>query len=86
MKTESRLVAKGFSRQVEGVDYNETTSPTPTAAPVKMIDTVDNIKSLPVQHLDVCQVFVQTPLKENIFMRSPPGCGERSRKIVRLLK
>ena len=85
MKTKSRLVAKGFS-QVAGVDYNETTSPTPAAAPVKMIAAVANEKGLPVYHLDVSQAFVQAPLKEDIFMRLPPGCGELSGKIVRLLK
>ena len=85
MKTKSRLVAKGFS-QVAGFDYNETTSPTPAAAPVKMIAAVAYEKGLPVYHLDVSQAFVQAPLKEEIFMRLPPGCGELSGKIVRLQK
>ena len=75
VKTKSRLVAKGFSH-VAGVDYNETTSPTPAAAPVKMIAAVANEKGWPVYHLDVSQAFVQAPLKEDIFMRLPPGCGE----------
>ena len=43
-------MAKGFS-QVAGID--ETTSPTPVAAPVKMIAAVANEKGLPVYHLDV---------------------------------
>ena len=81
----SRLVAKGFS-QMADVDYNETTSPTPTAAPVKMIAAVANEKGLPVYHPDVYQAFVQASLKEDISMRLPPGCGELSGKVVRLLK
>ena len=85
MKTKSRLVAEGFS-QVAGVDYNETTSPTPATAPVKMIAAVADEKDLPVYHLDVSQTFVQAPLKEEIFMRLPPGCGELPGNIVRLLK
>ena len=85
MQTKSRLVAKGFS-QVAGVDYNETSSPTPAAAPVRMIAAVANEKGLPVYHLDVSQTFLQALLKEDIFMRLPPGCGELTGKIVRLLK
>ena len=85
MKTKSRLVAKGFS-QVAGADYNEATSPTPAAAPVKMTAAVANEKSLPVYHLDVSQAFVQGSLREYTLMRLPPDCEELSRKIVRLLK
>ena len=75
----SRLVAKGFSN-VAGVDYNETTSPTPAAAPVKMIAAVANEKGMPVYHLDVSRAFVQATLKETIFMCPSPGCGELSEK------
>ena len=85
MKTKSRLVAKGFN-QGAGVDYNETTSPTPTAAAVKMITSVVNEKGLPVYHLDLSQAFVQASLKKEIIMHLPPSCGELSGKIVRLQK
>ena len=85
VKTKSRLVAKGFSH-VAGVDYNDTTSPTLAAAPVTMIAAVANEKTSPVYHLDVSRAFVQAPLKEEIFMSLSPRYGERSGKIVRLLK
>ena len=78
-------MAKGFS-QAAGVDYIKTTFPTPAAAPVKMRAAVANEKGLPVDHLDMSQAFVQAPLKEDISMRLPPGYGELSGKIVRLLK
>ena len=69
-----------------GVDYNEITSPTPVAASVKITAAVANEKGLSAYHLDVSQAFVQAHLKEAIFMRLPPGCGELSGKTVRLLK
>ena len=84
-ETNSRVVAKGFT-QVQDVDYHETTSPTPASTPVKMITAIANEKGLPVFHLDVSQAFVQAPLEEEIFMRLPPGCGELSGKVVKLLK
>ena len=79
------MVAKGFT-QMPNVDYHETTSPTPASAPVKIIAVAANELGLPVFHLDVSQAFVQAPLAEEIYMRLPPGCGELSGKIVRLLK
>ena len=85
MKTKSRLVAKGFS-QVEGVDYDEKASPTPAAAPFNMIAAVAIERGLPLYHRDVSQAFMEAPLREEIFMRLPPGCGELSGKIVWLLK
>ena len=85
LKTESRVVAKGFT-QVQDVDYHETTPPTPASAPVKMIAAIANEKGLPVFHLDVSQAFVQAPLEEEIYMRLPPGCGKLSGKVVKLLK
>ena len=78
-------MAEGFS-QIANIDYHETTSPTPAYAPVKMIAVIANEKGLPVFHLDVLQAFVQAPLKEEIFMRLPQGCGDLSGKVVKLLK
>ena len=85
LKTKSRVVAKGFT-QVQDIDYHETTSPTPASAPVKMIEAIANEEGLPVFHLDVSQAFVQAPLEEEIYMRLPPGRGELSGKVVKLLK
>ena len=49
IKAKSRLCAKG-STQVQDVDYHETTSPTPTSAPVKTIAVIVNELDLPVIH------------------------------------
>ena len=85
LKAKFRVVAKGFT-QVQDVDYHETTSPTPASAPVRMIAAITNEKGFPVFYLDVSQAFVQAPLEEEIYMRLPPGCGELSGKVVKLLK
>ena len=85
LKTKSRVVAKGFT-QVQDVDKLETTSPTPASAPGKMKAAIANEKGLPVFYLEVSQAFVQAPLEEEIYMRPPPGCGELSGKVVKVLK
>ena len=71
VKTKSPMVATGFT-QMPNIDYHETTSPTPAAAPVKIIAVAANELGLPVFHLDVSQAFVQAPLDEEIHMRLPP--------------
>ena len=85
LKTKSRVVAKGFA-QVQDVDYHDTTSLTPAPAPVKIIAAIANENDSPVFHLGVSQAFVQAPLEKGIYMRLPPGCGELSDKVVKLLK
>ena len=55
------------------------------SAPVKILAAFTK-ESLPVFHLYVSRAFVQAPLKQELYMRSPDGCGEFSCKVVRLLK
>ena len=43
---------------------------------------VANDKGLSVYHLDVSPSFLQTPLKEEIFVSLPLGCGELSGSVV----
>ena len=65
VRTKSRLLAKSFT-QVQDVDYHETTPPTSTSTPVKMLAVVANEIGLPVFHLNVSQAFVQAPLEEEL--------------------
>ena len=51
-----------------------------------MLVVVANELGVPVFHLDMSQAFVQAPLEEEIYMRLPPGCGELSNRVVKLLK
>ena len=82
-KTKARLVAKGFS-QVQDVDYFQTFAPTPSSASLKTLAAVATKQGLKIFHLDVAQAFVRTKLDAEIHMELPDGCGDMSRKIVRL--
>ena len=83
VRAKARLVARGF-RQVEGVDYFETFAPTPASSCVRLLASIACELDLDLCHFDAEQAFVQSDLKENVFMRLPQGCGDLSGKVVRL--
>ena len=66
-KTKARLVAKGFMQR-EGVDYLQTSAPTPAAASVKILMTVANEKGYKIYHLDVAQAFTKAELDFVIYI------------------
>ena len=84
-KTKTRLVSKGFMQR-EGVDYLQTSAPTPAAASVKSLMTVANEKGYKIYHLDVAQSFTKAELGCVVYMKLPGGCGDLSGKFVRLDK
>ena len=53
---------------------------------MKIIAVAADDFSLLIFHLDMSQAFMQAPVKEKIYMRLPPKCGELSGNIVMLLK
>ena len=85
LKSISRVAANGCT-QVQDQDYHEKTPPTPTSTPVTMIVAIANEKGLSGFHLGVSQAFVQVPLEEELYVRLPPGGGELSGKVVKVLE
>ena len=81
-KHKARLVARGFT-QIRDVDYTHS-SPYPSSASVKLILAVANEKGLPLRHLDVAQAYIRRSLDEEVYMKLPGGCGEKSRKTTKL--
>ena len=65
-KTKARLVTKWFMQR-EGVDYLQTSAPTPAAASVKILMTVANEKGY-IYHLDVAQAFTKAELDFVIYI------------------
>ncbi|CAB1098368.1 unnamed protein product [Ectocarpus sp. CCAP 1310/34] len=81
-KFKARLVARGFS-QIPNVDYFHSSSPCPSSASIKLMLAVANEKSLKLNHWDVKQAFTHAKLDEDVFLRLPAGCGEKSHKVVK---
>ena len=68
-----RIVASGH-RQVEGVNYTETFSATakmPTVCPILANAAHQDWE---IEHVDVKSTYLNTPLKEEIYMRAPRVC------------
>ena len=80
-RAKARLCARGFS-QIEGVDYFDKFSPCPSHSSVRLLAAVACELGYDLCHSDADQAFVQSRLKELVYMRLPAGCGSLSGKIV----
>ena len=83
VRAKTKLVALGF-KQREGIDFFETFAPTPVASCFRFLGDIACELGLDLCHFDAEQAFVQSTLEDDVFMRSPPGCGETSGKVVGL--
>lgn len=67
----SRVVAKGFT-QVEGIDYQETFSPTLKMSTFRLLLSQSVRLGLTLTHMDVVTAFLNGSLDEEIYMQPPP--------------
>jgi hypothetical protein len=85
----ARLVAKGFMQKL-GFDFFSTFSPMATLTTVRTVFAIAVHLGLPIYHADIPQAFVTALLKEDVWLRLPPGLSIRhsgeSHKIVKLLR
>ena len=72
--------------QREGVNYLQTSAPTPAGALVRAILVVTNEMGFKTYHLDVKQAFTKAKLDCKIVMKLRGGCGELSGTYVGLEK
>ena len=86
-KYKARVVAKGYS-QVEGVDYDQTFSPTVRFESIRQMVALGASKGMHMHQMDVTTAFLYAPLKEEVYMEQPEGTvlpGSEG-KVMRLLK
>jgi len=79
------LVAKGFS-QVEGIDFNETYSPVVGHSTVRTLLALACANGWHIHQMDAKSVFLNRDLKEEIYMKIPPGQDRSERHVWRLRK
>ena len=85
VKAKSRLVTRGF-KQCEGNDFGEKFAPTMSSLCVRLLSAIACEYDFDLFHFDVDQVFVQSHLNMDVFLRLPKGCGKLSGKVMRLTK
>ena len=72
LKFKSRLVAKGFT-QIEGIDYFDTFAPVVKAKSPQMVQALANKSNWKVYQMDVKTTFLNSELKEDVYMEQPEG-------------
>lgn len=73
----ARLVAKGF-HQKHGEDYNLTYSPVVKAATIRTILVIATSRKWKLNHLDICNAFLNGKLTKTVYMEQPPGFTAKS--------
>ena len=85
VRAKARLVARGV-RQRAGVEYFETYSPCPSVASIRLLAAIVCELGMDLCHFDAEQAFVQSELREDVYMRPPKGCGSMSGKMIKLCR
>lgn len=78
VKNKSRLVALGYS-QVKGQDYHETYSPVLMKKSIRILLAISVEKEWKTKHIDVLSAYLNSPIKEEVYMEQPKGFEEQGK-------
>jgi hypothetical protein len=84
VKYKARLVAKGYSQQ-PGIDYEETYAPVSRATSLRLMLALAATHDLELHQADVDGAYLNTRVKEEIYMKVPEGLEIERGYILQLL-
>ncbi|WVZ50248.1 hypothetical protein U9M48_001522, partial [Paspalum notatum var. saurae] len=87
VKHKARLVAKGYVQQ-QGIDYEEAFAPVARIESVRLLLALAAQEGWAVHHMDVKSAFLNGELREEVYVKQPPGFiveGEEQ-KVLKLDK
>nr|GEU37133.1 Gag-Pol polyprotein [Tanacetum cinerariifolium] len=87
IRNKAQLVAKGFAQE-EGIDFEESFAPVARLEAVWIFITYVVHKSFPIYQMDVKTLFLNGPLKEEVYVAQPDGFvdPDHPEKVYRLKK
>ena len=84
-KYKCRFVAKGF-RQIKGIHYQESSSPTPTQSSIRMALAVMALLDWEGRQLDVEMAFLEADVTEELYVELPDGYRDSPNQVGRRQK
>ena len=87
VKHKARLVARGFVQQ-EGVDFDDAFAPVAQMESVRLLLALVAQEGWRVHHMDVKSMFLNSDLKEEVYVHQLPGFAipGKEGKVLRLRK
>ena len=77
-KCKARFVAKGYS-QKQGIDYEETFSPTADMTTVRVVMKKAVQEDLVLHQMDVKTAYLHAPIDCEVYLEQPEGYEEKSK-------
>ena len=84
-KHRARIIAQGFT-QVEGINFDQTFAPVAKFSSLQTVFTLAAKHDLELHQMDVKATYLNTDLKEDLYMEVPPGFEIPEGHILKLKK
>ena len=84
-KYKCRFVAQGF-RQKKSIHYDESSSPTPSQASIRMVLGIAAVKDWELRQLDVDMAYLEANVKDELYIELPEDYRNSCDQVGRLQK